>query len=59
MFDSAKSVFSGALAVGAVLIVLWAIGIVNHPGAHGMTAVADGIAEIFKAAAQLIGSIHF
>ena len=59
MLDGAKSVFSGTLAVAAVLVVLWVIGIVNVPGAHGMTAVGDGIAAIFKAVAELISHIHF
>jgi hypothetical protein len=59
MLDSAKQVFSTALAIAAVLIVLWVIGVVNVHGAHGMTAVGAGISAIFKAAGELISSIHF
>jgi hypothetical protein len=59
MLDSAKQVFSTVLAVAAVLVVLWIIGVVNVHGAHGMAAVGDGIAAIFKAAAELISHIKF
>lgn len=59
MFDQARAIFSTALAIGAVLFVLWVIGIVNVHGAHGMAAVGDGISAIFRAAGDLLGSIHF
>ena len=46
-------------AVAVLLGVLWVIGIMNVKGAHGMAAVGDGISAIFKAAGDLLGSIHF
>lgn len=59
MFNSAKRVFSGALATAAVLLVLWIVGVVNTPGARGMAAVGAGISAIIKAFVDLLASIHF
>ena len=59
MLDSAKSVISTALAIAAVLLILWVIGITTVKGTHGMGAVGAGISSVFKAAGELIGSIKF
>lgn len=59
MFDGAKTVFSIASAIAAVLLILWVIGVMTSKGSHGMNAVGAGISEVFSAAGGLIGSIHF
>jgi hypothetical protein len=57
MLDGAMNIFRTTLTIVAVLVVLYVVGIVGHKGATGMTAVGDGIGDIFRWAFELLGTI--
>jgi hypothetical protein len=54
MLDSAKTVISVTIGTAVALLILLAIGAATHPGATGITAVGDGIAQVIKVAVELI-----
>lgn len=57
MFDSAKAVIQMVLGAAAILLVLAIIGVVNQHVPMGMSAVGDGIGDLFKWAGELISHI--
>lgn len=57
MFDSAKAVIQMVLGAAAILLVLAIIGVVNQHVPMGMSAVGDGIGDLFKWAGELVSHI--
>lgn len=57
MLDQAKSVLSMVFGIGSVLLVLAVIGVVNQHVPMGMSAVGDGIGDLFKWAGELVSHI--
>ena len=54
MFDLAVKIVSVTLGIAVSLVILLAIGVATHPGATGITAVGDGIAQLIKVGVELI-----
>ena len=54
MLDSARKIISYTLGTAVVLLILLAIGAANHPGATGVAAIGDGIAQVIKIGVELI-----
>ena len=58
MFAQARQIISTALAIGAVLLVLWIIGTVaSHDTVHGLAAVGAGIHWVFTSFTTIISGI--
>ena len=56
MLDLATKIVSITLGTAVALLILLAIGAATHPGATGITAVGDGIAQVIKVGVELIAA---
>jgi hypothetical protein len=54
MLDTPIKIISITLGIAVTLLILLAVGAATHPGATGITAVGDGIAQVIKVTLELI-----